>query len=203
MISLDDAARQMGAAFQMAAGREGWRDKLDCSVDGVFRSFTAIVFAAPAAFAAVLSGRRASKSSPDLPADALAAAPLPLHAAAEFVAFGLDWALGLAVLLIAARTLKADRGAAPLIAGYNWAQPLVLFAAAPALALVAVTGSSAASVFLIPVLAFNLALYWGIIRRGLGLEPAPTLGLLVFVVFAGFIADEIVSGAAKALFFQS
>lgn len=194
----DYAARQIGGVWKMAWNLPGWEGALDRSVDGVFRSFWAALIAAPFVVLGFVSVRRAAARAPDFPDAPILAAPVFVATAIEVAAFAVDWGASLAALIVAARLLKAERHAADAIIGYNWLQ--VPTTAAQALPLAASSlGREIAGLLFLPVLAFVVALYWGMLRRSLRIGPAAAAGLILLLTIVGLVANALVSTAGLAL----
>lgn len=200
-MNLDYAAGQISGAVMMAFSREGWEQRLDRSVDGVFRSFQAFLFAAPFALVGYFFLRRAAEHTTELQASALLQTPYPYMIAVEMTGFALDWAASLALLVFAARMLGAARRVGDLIIGFNWIQPAIAAAQAAPLALLSVdaTGSAAAIAFF-PSFAFAVALLWGVIRRSTQAGPGAAAGLILLLALTGLIVGAIVSSAAVGLY---
>jgi hypothetical protein len=200
-MNFDYAARQIGAVWKMARNDERWKAELDRSVDGVFRSFWAMAFAAPIAFAGYFSLRRAADRMPELHAAALMHAPYAVILSAQIAAFAIDWIAGLAALVLLARASGAGKRAADLIIGYNWAQPLATAAQAVPLIVLGVTASRpVTSIFYLPAMIFVLLLFWGVLRRSLGAGVAMTIGLIVTLMLIGVIVGTLVNGVALGLY---
>ncbi|MCB2097331.1 MAG: hypothetical protein AB7F91_08675 [Parvularculaceae bacterium] len=200
MTFLDNAARQMAGAWAMAFNLDGWRDRLDRSVDGVLGSFGAFAVAAPLVALYSVTAQRAAQRMPDYSESLYSAAPLALLLAGDLIVFAIDWAVNLALLLALSRTLGAGKEAAGLIAGFNWAQPITVAIQLPAIALVAATASGAAGgVIGLPALALALAISWGIVRRGLNIAIAPTTAVVAMVIVVGVTIRIFGDGAMRAL----
>lgn len=200
MISLDDAARQMAGAWKMAFGREDWRRELDRSVDGVFGSFAAFVFAAPLAVLFTIAAKRAAMRIPDFADTLYQAAPLSLLLAGDFLTFAIDWTASLGLLIALARATGAGRNAADLIVGYNWIQPVIAAINLPAIAVMSLTANAAAGgLFGVPAFAMTIFLYWGIIRRGLNATALNAFVVLFMLVVVGAAIDIFGSAAMRAL----
>lgn len=201
MILFDHAARQIAGAWKMAMDADDWRASLDRSLDGVFQSLSAVLFAAPLIALRTLSARQAAIRISDDPDPFYAAAPLAGLIAGDLVAFSLDWAASLTLLVLLARASGAGRQAADIIVGYNWIQPIVVALQLPAVALMAATASRTLGGLVgLPALAIILTLIWGVVRRGLGAQIGPSAAVVVLLVLVGAVIDLLSIAAMKALF---
>lgn len=200
MIDFDYAARQLAGVWAMAWNRPEWRDALDRSVDGVFRSFWAFAFAAPLAFAGYFSLRRAAAVIPDFPETPLLQAPFAFTLAAEMTAYAADWAASLTALIFAARAMKIGRRMADLVVGFNWLQVFVAAAQAVPLIAIGLSGSSdVAGLLFIPATVLVVGLFWGYLRRTFDANVGTTIGLIIMLTLIGLLASAIVSGLATGL----
>jgi hypothetical protein len=201
MISFEHAARQMSGAFKMALDQEGWREALDRSVDGVFRSFAVIFFALPLVVLATLTAKNAAARLPDVENSFVASAPLAALVVGDIASFVIDWWASLILLLMLARATGAEKEAADLVVGFNWIQPVVIAAQLPAIALTAATGSRAlGGVLVIPAIAFAILLLWGVVRRGLNAQPAPAGAIVGMLLAVGVVVDLLAAAAMRGLF---
>ncbi|MCB2113999.1 MAG: hypothetical protein R3C42_07655 [Parvularculaceae bacterium] len=200
MTFLDRAASQMGGAWAMAFDLDGWRDRLDRSVDGVFRSFYAFFIAAPMMALYTLTVRRATERMPDHFESIHLAAPPAMIVISDLVFFAADWAVGLALLVLLSRTLGAGKNAAGLIAGFNWSQPITTAIQLPPVALAAATASPAAATLLgLPALALAVTVLWGIIRRGLAISIGPSVAVIAMLVVTSVILRTFADAALRAI----
>ncbi|OFX05511.1 MAG: hypothetical protein A3E78_12295 [Alphaproteobacteria bacterium RIFCSPHIGHO2_12_FULL_63_12] len=201
MTSFDTAARQIAGALKMAFNVGDWKAELDRSIDGVFGSFAAFLFAAPLVALFTLSARRAAARVPDFPETLYHTVPLPALLAADLATYALDWGVSLALLVMLARAGGASDRAAELIVGYNWIQPVIAAAQLPPIALMASTVSAAAGGFLgLSAFILTAFLIWGIIRRGLGVPPAQAAAAFVALALIGIVIDSVGSAALKAIY---
>lgn len=189
MIGFDQAAAQMGAAWRMAFDQTEWRTRLDQSVDGVFRSFWAVVYTLPFTALAFVSARRAAAADPEISSMIEVSGPFALAITADILILLLDWALCLFLLLAIVRGIGASANVAALIAGYNWIQPIVNAAFALAVAPRGFAGGAiAGDLLLIPSTILVVALIWGVLRRGLGMPAGQTLAVFIMLIIAGFVS---------------
>ena len=199
-MTLDYASSQMAAAFKMAFDLPGWRDELDRTIDGVFRSAFAFLVAAPLAIASALLLRRvALQVDPATENAGLFFAPMPTLITAQLAILALDWALSIGVLIIAANLLGAGRRIADLIVGYNWGQALVVGLQILPLGGLAAGGPMIGQALGLPSLALSLAIYWGLLRRSLAAAVGPTVVLIAALIMVGAGANALVSFVALAV----
>lgn len=201
MILLDHAARQIGGAWKMAMGAEDWRAALGRSLDDVFGSFAAFLVAAPLVALLTVSARQAAIRISEASDPLYATAPIAALIAGDLVAFALDWAASLSLLILLARATGAGKRAADLIVGYNWIQPIVVALQLPAVALMAASASRTLGALVgLPALALALVLLWGVIRRGLGAQAGPSAAIIVMLIVVGAVIDVFASAAMTAVF---
>lgn len=194
-MSVAAAFAQLRGVFAMAFDRPGWERSLDRSLDGVFASFSAIVWSAPLLIANFAAMKALFSGAGDGVDDPLLDAPMTFWLASNMATFLADWAVGLVAILAAAHFLGASRRAGDVVIGYNWLQ----FVSAAAQAIPIGAGLVAASpatfsLLMMPAIAVSLAVFWGVLRRGLGLAP----GLAVAVAAASLLLSVIVGAACHA-----
>lgn len=197
MIGFDYAASQLAGAWRMAWNRDGWRDMLDRSVDGVFRSLWAAVFAAPFSLLGFFLLRRAAERMPDLPEMPLLQATLIFGLSIEIIEYFANWGAALFALILFARALGVGARISEIIIGFNW---LHVFTAAiqsaPLIALELTGGREFAGVLAIMSTLLIVALVWGVIRRGVGAPVAQSTGILVFLLLLGLVVSLLIEEAA-------
>jgi len=203
MITADTAARQIGGVWKMATNADDWRASLDRSIDAVFASFAAFVISAPLVVLYSISAKRAAARIPAFSDSLYVSAPLPLLVIGDLLTFALDWTASLTLLVMLARASGAGKRAADLIVGYNWTQPIITAVQLPAIAIMASTASAATGGLLgVPAFALTLFLIWGIVRRGLGSQPAPTAAIIVMLIIVGAVIDTF-GGAVMRMFYTA
>lgn len=201
MIGFDRAAAQIGAAWGMAWNRPDWRDGLDRSVDGVFASFSAILFAAPFYVVSYAAIRRAAAGSQKPISDPILEAPAAIGVPAQLVGVLADWAASIVILIFAARIIGAEKRASELIAGYNWIQvPIAAVQAVPLVVLGLAGGQRYAGAFYLPAVALVIALLWGVLRRALATGVAATAGVIILLTLAGLLVQTAATSLALAVF---
>lgn len=186
MTRLNHAAQQIASVWRMARGAPDWRRELDTSVDGVFRSLTAIVFAVPLRAALyLLFWRMASDFSGPMVTPLVKLGP-GFFVTIQTIAYVVEWIVSIVAIGLIARNLKAGHLAAPAIVAFNWAQVMLAGAQLLPLLVQGATGDDATTgLVALLVLAFQIYLMWGIMRRSFERDLATTaliLGLLFGVV---------------------
>ena len=197
MIDFEYAARNIAGVWRMALGREDWRNDVDRSLDGVFRSFWAVPLTAPFMLLAFLSARRAAAQSDILANDPLRDAPLPLLLTAETASFVIDWAVSIGVLVLTAQALHAEKRAADVIVGFNWAQLMTYAAIAVPIALLGFSADeNIVALFSIPAVVFSIVIIWRVLRACLPLDVGMTVALIAVLTLISMIVDSTVAAAA-------
>ena len=195
MIGLDYITSQLVGVWRMALDRDDWRESLDRSIDGVFRSFWAIAFALPLALMQSFLLRRAAQKIDAEPYTAVAETPLGFLLAQNAVTFVFDWLVSIVALLVIARMLKAESGAGDIIVGYNWAMLAHTAAAIAPIALFATSGQEIIFVVAsLPAVAFQLALLFGVIRRGFSATIPISIAIILMLTLVSMLSMRIVSG---------
>lgn len=198
MITPIAAIEQCKASWAMAAGKADWPGRLDCTAEGVFRSFQALVYALP--FAAGYAGAWHFLPSPDSGAEPapLSLLPWPGFITAVLVISLLAWVGGIVMLAALSRPLGQSRNAAPLIAALNWSG-LIVYAVSGSLAAIAALLSYPALLITAGLVGNGMALYlnWGIIRRTLLTPVAQTVILLVMLLMLEFSLVSLAQGIAS------
>lgn len=200
MSNLDYAASQLGAVWNMAWNRPGWRSMLDRSVDGVFKSFWAIVYTAPFPILSYVSFHRAIQQIPNIPDTPLLHAPMAVSLLVEFISYIVNWGAGLTALVMLARALGAGGRVADVIIGFNW---LHVFTASIQSAPLIVAGLVGMREFagLLAILSAILvfAFTWGIIRRSFDASGGRTFSVLALLIVIGVLTNLVVEGGASLL----
>ena len=112
---IDDARTALGGVFRLMAFRDDWRNAFDVSVDGLIRSFAAVIVCLPAYAFLVAASNHFVVENPDL-VDAAATTTLG-EAAVQYARLWLLFPLvaGLVVLVLGRR-----RALVPWIVVHNW-----------------------------------------------------------------------------------
>lgn len=192
MIRSEEIAENLRGVWRMARGDPAWRDSLDCSTEGVFRSFWAAALAAPLILMSHLAMRRAASSIASDLGQPPQLSPLPASLTLQGAAFAADWALSLGVLLVFVRIMNAGHGAAALVSGYNWSQVIAAVAMFAATVIVAILPAKDVAIFAtLAAASVSIYLTWGVVRRSLGLPPATAIAAVALVLMVGLIVTQI------------
>ncbi|MDY8111100.1 hypothetical protein U0C82_18420 [Fulvimarina sp. 2208YS6-2-32] len=131
---MSEILSNFSGAFALMAGRRAGLDRLDLSADGFYRSFFAILVAAPAL---VLSWIEYEIDRPVDPVREIGGAQA---FGAHLLADLLSWLLPVFCLILVARQIGWGRKVSPLVVATNWGAALISWAFAPYLALVLAFG---------------------------------------------------------------
>lgn len=201
MIGPQDASEQAAATWRMAIGADGWREALDRSLDGVFRSFWAFAYALPFALGAFYLQWKMAARTPGALSEIIAAQPLAAYLAQQIAAYLLDWGASIALIVLIARSLRAERRIADAIVGYNWLQLIATGLAVAPVGIYAVTGvAELATLSALPVIALQLVLLWGVLRRSFETTTPITIAIVIMLVLVTLTTDVVVSGVVKFAF---
>ena len=195
--------QQVQAIFAMAGNDDSWRDRLDTSTEGVFRSFWAIPLSLPLA---VMSNHllipilRDSEGAPDSPL--LTASPL-FVAGLETVTFLAGWGACLVLLGMLCRSINAGPRISPLLVSYNWSGLIMQSVTFVIVVLVSLSPEPALLMgLLLGATALGLYLRWGTIRRALETDILPTLAIMAMLMLVFLIITSLVSGVGVSLWEQ-
>lgn len=207
MISLDAAAQQLRAVWRMAFTRDwedtsrDWRETLDRSLDGVFQSFWAILFAAPIAFVGFIGVRRAAAQLQPQEISPLLELPMVVMMIIEYTAYLADWAASIAVIVLIARMTKTTATISDTVICYNWAQVYAIgFQVFPILLMMLTGSRELTSISALPILIMVLVLYWGLFRRAMGATPGITIAIIIILTLVSVIVRAIVSSIVLYFF---
>ncbi len=201
MINFDYSGKQVRSVWRMVFGGGEWRDDIDASINGVFRSFWAFAFSAPFALLAFSAAYRIAASTPEFTATVYAKAPRAVLFSAEIIALGAYWAASIAALVLAARSIGATRQAGALIVAYNWGQLLTfIISAAPAAILVVTSDLDIFVLFALPVVAASFFINWRILRQTLPINIAVAIFLIALLTLIELAVNSAVTNAVVSLY---
>jgi len=201
MIDFDYAGRQVRGVWRMVFGGGEWRDDIDPSIDGVFRSFWAFAFSTPFALLAFGAGYRIAASSPEFTKTIYAKAPLAVLFPTEIIALAAYWGASIAALVLAARSIGATRQAGGLIVAYNWGQLLTFIISAIPAAILVITGDLDIFVlFALPVVAASFFINWRILRQSLPINIGVTIFLMALLTVVELSVNSAVTYAIVSLY---
>lgn len=186
--------RALAAAVEMARFRGDPIDSFDHSYEGFFRSFAAMIVAAPL-YPLIVAGERsivmeAARAQGATQSLALHAINLP-YCVIEGFSYVAGWVIFPLVMMFIARLIGASARYVPYIVAYNWGTCLVfaLTALMHVLHLAGVMPLEVTSFLYFPVTAFALAYRWRIARLGLQVPGTTAAGIVILdVLISVFIA---------------
>lgn len=206
MISFDYAARQISGVWKLAfpqfqqASALQEDATLDYTVDGFFKSFWAILFAAPFAILSFITAQRFVEKFDREALTIIQEAPLATMLVINSAAFITDWGFSILAIITVAKALNATNTVANTIIGYNWATMIKTGLNAFVLMMVSFLGT-AASALAIPITAIVLALLWGVFRRTMNTTPGTTIAIIILLTLISFIVSAGFTGIVS-LFLQ-
>ena len=199
MISFDYAAHQIGGVwklafpqFQQKSGSQA-DTALDYTIDGFFKSFWAILFAAPFAILSFIAAQRFVEKFDSEALTTVQQTPLPTMLVINSTAFVIDWGISILAIVAVAKALNATSTVANTIIGYNWATMINTGLNALVLVMVSFLGK-AASAIAIPITAIVLALLWGVFRRTMNTTPGTTIAIIMILTLISFIVSAGFTG---------
>ncbi|HET7334116.1 MAG TPA: hypothetical protein VFI93_03290 [Rhizomicrobium sp.] len=186
--------RALAAAVEMARFRDDPIDRFDHTYEGFFRSFVAMVVAAPL-YPLIVAGERslvteAAQTQGGAQGFVLHAVNLP-YCIIEAISYTAGWILFPLVMIFIARLVGASARYVPYIVAYNWGSCLVfvLTALMHLLHLAGVLPLAATSFLYFPITMFALAYRWRIARLGLQVPGTTATGVVILdVLLSVFIA---------------
>lgn len=200
MIDFEYAGRQLRGVFLLVFTNKDWRADIDCSVNGVFLSFSAILLSAPFALLGFHAAHKAAAAAPEFPQSPYGQTPLAILMSAELIALASFWAASIFTLVISARLLQASRSAGGLIVAYNWGQLLIfLLSAAPAALLAFTYNVSLFALLALPVVVASLFITWRILRVFLSTDVAITIFMMILLTIVELSVNSIVMHAIISL----
>ena len=201
MISPEYVAQNIRGVWRMAFGGGDWRADIDCTTDGVFKSFWAIAISIPFVAITFLAVRPTLVEAPQFEETILAKAPVALLLFAELAALVLYWVANVGALVLTARKINASRNAAQLIIAFNWSHLMGLAAiAAPALLLGLTGGISTFVLLYLPAGFFSLLILWKVLRTCLPINIVMTVSLITMLILIEIIIDTLVTHGAVGVF---
>lgn len=202
MITITYVAQNIHGVWKMAfGGNDDWRENLDFTTDGVFKSLWAMVIAAPFALLAFAAGRRAVMDTPQYQETIFANAPFSLLLTAELGALALYWSASIAALVMTARAINASRQIAGLIIAFNWSQLLGFMVVALPAAIFGATGNMNIYVLaILPASFLSLAILWGVLRRSLPMNIIMTLSLIAILILIEITINTLITHGAIAAY---
>ena len=173
MLGAAQIARSLRGALLLFRGRAEGLRLLDLTVDGFWRSFVAIVVAAPIHAADVIVGRAAGSGADEVP-DAVFFSVKALIYLTDWLAFP----LAIAVL---ARPFGFGRNYVPYIVAFNWSSVVITALFAPVSILASAGALSRNTVGLLGLVLLVITAHYrfAIARLALQVPAATALGLVI------------------------
>lgn len=185
----------------MAFNADDWRDDVDRSIDGVFKSFWAAALSAPPALLASVTAQRAVDAMPIEDRGEALSLPWAALAATQFLSLAIIWALSLGLILATARQTGASRQSAETIIAYNWSQLLgFMIFLLPVLTFLTTKSADAYLLAVAPVALLNLFILWRILRSVVLLTAGVAVGLVISLIIIELIADMAIFNIVATLF---
>ncbi len=199
VVPFDYATAHLSAIWRLGFSpensKDAWRDMIDRSVDGVFKSFWAMVYAAPFAALSFTSTYKVAPQVSEAFRSPLFEAPFPILFLVLFLTYGLTWIINIAIMAFVASRAGYKREVSDLVICYNWAQVPILAIQAIPITLAALSQATASFGFLLAVagLCMVMILYWRIFRRSLGAGIGLTIALLSLLLIVNVIIGNVLT----------
>ncbi|MEM8772163.1 MAG: hypothetical protein AAGD92_10985 [Pseudomonadota bacterium] len=201
MIDFDYAAQHLRGVSRLLIGRDDWREDMDFSTDGVFKSLWAIALTAPFSALGFIATEKAVRHSPDYTNTMFAKAPFSLLLVAELIGLVLFWGVSIALLAFTAKRIGASRHAAGAIVSFNWSQLLSsLVWAVPAAILVVTNQPEVLALAVLPVIILGLFLLWRVLRQGLAMTIGGAVSFIVMLMIFEVAFNSLLMNGAIWLY---
>ncbi len=198
MIQTEYVTQHLTSIWRLVAGRDDWRDNVDVSVDGVFRSFWALALSTPIALIALIATQHMDAISIE---PIGATVPLFVSAITLLISLAASWFFILATLIAVTRGLKATQEAAAVIITYNWGQLLSYLAFMVPIGIFAVTKSTELfALTALPMAIFGLVILWNVIRRILPISIGATIALIIALAIGELIVRNIIDKVVISIY---
>ena len=190
-------ARQVSGTWKMAFNRPDWMPTLDRSVDGVFRSFWAIVPCLAFSYISAIYLTSALTMMAEDIGESGRTVSIPILAELFIItaSLTLEWAASLFVLVKAGQRLVGGDRTATIIVGYNWAQLifrgimffiLVMMATTQSRPLVGLLG--------LPLIVLAISVVFGVLRRAMpGIGFPVIAGLMICLMLVAYLIGLLLS----------
>ncbi|MEM8934882.1 MAG: hypothetical protein AAGC77_00570 [Pseudomonadota bacterium] len=190
MIDFDYAVRHLAGVWAMVRGLDNWRDDIDRSMDGVFKSFWALPMALGPALFILAATARGAAGNPEFSQSVVAHAPPALLLIAGAVALVAYWLASIALIVAFLQRLQATRQVSDTIIAFNWVQLLTLCVEAIPAGLFAITRGPEVFVTLSLVAAiFTLYATWRVLRLAAGVNVSAAIGIIVTLIIVEFVIN--------------
>ncbi len=201
MITLDYVVKNMRGVWNLAFTERDWRDDVDCTTEGVFKSFWAIALSIPFVVITFTAVHPTLSTAPQFEETILARTPAALLIFAELVSLVLYWLANVAALVFTARKINASDKVAHMIVAFNWSRLMALAAVATAAFVLGVTGNVSIFVLIyLPAAFFSLSILWAILRKFLPVNIVMTISLITMLILIEIIVDTLVTHGLVGLY---
>ena len=201
MITPAYIGSQFRAVIAMAQNNPLWRERIDASTDGFYRSLWAILLGLPVAALILYLSLQLILELPDFAADMTLALPLPLLMIVQMMTVAAVRIAIVGLLMVLARSLNRERSVSPLVVAYNWAELMIQLLLAASLTIILLTPSPAGFAgLLLGVTIFMFYIRWGVLRRALDLNIVQTISILVMLALVSFLVSVVVTGMLRGIF---
>ena len=189
-------------AFASKQSPDTWRDMIDRSVDGVFKSFWAIVYAAPFAALSFISMHRLAPQLDETFRSPLFEAPFTVAFITLFLTYVLTWAVSIIAVTFVAQRAGFARHVSDLVICYNWSQVIIVALQAAPITLVALSPAIApiGTILAFVSLFVVFILFWRVFRRVLGAGAGLTIALLGLLLIINVIIGNLVTALGLMIF---
>ena len=201
MITLDYVVKNTRGVWNLAYTERDWRDDIDCTTDGVFKSFWAIALSIPFVAITFTAVHPTLSTAPQFEETVLAQAPVALLMFAELASLVLYWLANVAALVFTARKINASDKIAHLIVAFNWSRLMGLGAIAIAAFVLGVTANVSLFVLIyLPAAFFSLSILWSVLRKFLPVNIVMTISLITMLILIEIIIDSLITHGLVGLY---
>ena len=201
MIDFEYAAQNMRGVWRMAFGGPDWRDDVDTSENGVFKSLAAIALATPFMLLAYVAAHRAVIKTGSTSVPHLSETPLFVLLPAELVGFYIGWAACIAALIFTAHLIGARKAAAPAIVSFNWAHLITTIVSTVPPTVFGVSANIQLTTILYSIAAiFTIIVLWRVLRISLPINAGMTIALIALLLLAALVSSSLVTSGAVFLY---
>ncbi len=183
-----EIARYFTGAARLMSGRREGLALLDCTADGFWRSFAALVVALPPTILAWLEYESVERApfSPHLSRFAVYGA----HTLADLT----SWLLPILILACVARPLGFSRKMVPFVVATNWGGALLAWVFSPFFLLLMVTGPSDATALIgLFVAVASIALTVRLVANATGSDIPLSVAIVTMMVFVSLLSYAAVT----------
>lgn len=202
MIASSDIASGVSGVLAMARAVPDWFERMDPTLERVFGSFWSFLLTMPLIALSMEGLRRLALAG--YQSSELLALPAPVFIGVHTVVAYLTWGAAMVLLLTIVQRRGEGWRAAPVIMAQNWSSFIGYGVLAPLMALHTVIGGeggiSTAGLSILLVMAFTLWIDWGIVRRGVGVDPLPSSFIILALQAIAMLISDLSAAIAVAVF---